>query len=370
MISLGTAVLSWLLPGRWGIRGISIITLLYLAWMAPVSLVLLIFTAVAGYFILHTGGRIPLNVRLICCLFLYTGILLHFKIQVAFASAGTGFLVPLGLSYYLFKQIHYAFEVYKKKLMRHSAEEYFIYLFFLPVLLVGPINRFPDFLKDLRRRRWNGPLASYGLQRCLFGYAKIVIVANYIFSYKIQQLTENKIIAADGWLANYLSVIRFPMNAYFQFAGYSDIAIGLSAIMGFRIMENFRNPFMATNLNEFWRRYHISLSSWCRDYVFTPVASYTRNVYMGVIVSMLVLSLWHEISLNYFIWGMVQAAGIMLSSRLMRFKSPFNPGRGFVIFEKGFKMFLVFHFFALSCILIKPQSWQSIMHQFRLLFNF
>ncbi len=113
-------------------------------------------------------------------------------------------------------------------------------------------------------------------------------------------------------LVAYLGILKFAANAYVQFAGYSDVAIGLGLTMGFRIQENFQAPFLASNFSDFWKRYHIFLTSWCRDYVFTPLLSLTRQGITAISASMLVLGLWYECSWRYLIWGAVQGLDIIL----------------------------------------------------------
>lgn len=362
LVCLLSALLSWTLPKKFQVRSIGIITAFFLSWYAPYSFFILFFTSLGSYLVWHKTTILPRS-KLLICIVIQFAILFLFKSYIAF-SIRNNFFIPLGLSYYLFKQIHYSFEMYKRTLSAHSGEEYFCYLFFMPVILVGPINRFPDFLKDLRRRRWNSELVSLGFERCLYGYAKIVIIGNYCLTYEgnkaILYFSEDHV-----WWSNYLDIIRFPLNAYFQFAGYSDIAIGMSMVMGFRIIENFNNPFWSGNMNEFWKKYHISLSSWCRDYVFTPVASYTRKPLLGLVLAVLVLSLWHEVSLRYFLWGCLQVAGILLTSYFAGFQI-LGGNRKSSLLKKGLKVLVVFHFFALSCVLIRQNSWEQVVQKFKL----
>ena len=110
-------------------------------------------------------------------------------------------------------------------------------------------------------------------------------------------------------------------NLYFQFSGYTDVAIGFALLLGFRVMENFDNPFLKQNISEFWRSWHISLSSWVRDYVFFPIVSVVRNRALAVMVAMLVLGLWHEASFRFLLWGLYHGAGIVAWHLLQKAKS-------------------------------------------------
>ena len=132
--------------------------------------------------------------------------------------------------------------------------------------------------------------------------------------------TSTASIARIPGLIEYLECVAFGANIYFQFAGYSSVAIGFALLLGFRIIENFDHPFLRPNISAFWRCWHISLSSWCRDYVYMPVAASTRSVALGAVASMVVIGLWHEISLRYLAWGLYHAGGILVWQGFQRVK--------------------------------------------------
>ncbi len=236
-----------------------IATAVFLGFVSPVSLVILTLTSLITFYVLNSNASQPAATLVI--VIQLSGVLLLFKLQtVLHFNLTQNASLPLGLSYYSFRQIHYAIEVYKKKMPALSIVEYLNYLFFLPTLLVGPINLFQPFLKDLRKRRWDNLLFSQGLERILYGLVKIVVIGNYLLTLKLN-LFCNSIAGDHVWLSTYLKVFKFTANAYFQFAGFSDVAIGLSMLFGFKIIENFNYPFLAKNIADFWKRWHISLSS-------------------------------------------------------------------------------------------------------------
>jgi alginate O-acetyltransferase complex protein AlgI len=150
------------------------------------------------------------------------------------------------------------------------------------------------------------------------------------------------------------------LNAYFQFAGYSDIAIGISLLLGYRIMENFNYPFLASNMQEFWSRYHMSLSAFCRDYIYTPIASYYRKPLLGLFATMAIIGLWHEITLPFLIWGLLQAAGIYLS---FIFKNNSDS-----IVRKNLGRIFVLNFFCLSCVVIDYEGLGRVWEVYKILF--
>ncbi len=216
--------------------------------------------------------------------------------------------------------IHYSFEAYKRKLRRHSFIEFMAYLFLMPPLIVGPIHRFPEFLNDYRRRHFDWDRFSKGIERVFYGYVKLIILANYLVTVHLQQFTISLPIDAFPFLIQFLEALVFWIGLYLRFSAYSDIAIGASTMMGFTIIENFYFPFLAQNISEFWRRWHISLTSWCRDYIYKPVAALTRRPNIALFVTMLVIGLWHSFSIKYIIWGLYHAGGIVVQQRWSKFR--------------------------------------------------
>jgi D-alanyl-lipoteichoic acid acyltransferase DltB (MBOAT superfamily) len=356
--------LSWLLPDRWQVRSILLGTLLFMVWKAPVSLLILSVTTLSSYWIFQS--RLNSGWAAVLILLQNVALFILYKLGIAqeVLSPIDRFL-PLGLSYYSFRQIHFALEKYKGKLAPHNFEEYAAYLFFLPTMLIGPIHRFQPFLRNMYRRRWNSELFSEGLERILYGYAKIVIIGNFLLT---DLLTRFSLYLQEDypWWSAYTRVMNYTLNTYFQFAGFSDVAIGLGLLMGFRVMENFNSPFSAPNINEFWNRWHISLSSWCKDYVYTTTASITRKPIIGILLTMLVIGLWHEISWRYVIWGSLHGLGIAVWHLYNRSKIPDRIGNGRGVYHL-LSVLITFHFVAFSFILIKEENWQAVGETIRAL---
>ena len=348
-------ILSWILPKKYVLLSQIVITAVFIFYKSPVSLGILTFITVGNFYVLHQSNfRKSLKIT-ISLLFL---ILLIFTVKIAM---GQEWPVPLGISYYTFRNIHYTLEYFKGKTKKESLLFYFAYNFFLPVFIVGPINRYVDFIKDWQRRRFDEAYFSTGLQRVLYGTSKIVIIGNYLLTLKFKYLMEN-IDPTYVWLRTYLETLRFIFNAYFQFAGYSDVAIGLSLLLGYRIVENFNYPFLATNMQDFWTKYHMSLSSFCKDYIYVPIASYSRKPLFGIIATMIIIALWHEVSIRYLLWGLLQAIGISLSS--------FFQNTSKSMLNKALGCLFVIHFFALSCIIISHDSLNSAFETYKIIFLF
>lgn len=357
--ALGLVPAAWLLPERWQLPAVSALTGGFMLVVSPVSALSLVGTASLSYGLFRVKMLTPAW-RVVLSITQAVAVWAVFKsewpVQLGWQST---IGIPLGLSYYTFRQIHYAIERYKQTLPVHTFTDYLTYLFFLPTLLIGPINRFPDFYRDSRRRRWDTALFSAGLERILYGYAKIVIIGNALLTAKLGQLIDHLQLDHPA-LATYVSVVRFATNAYVQFAGFSDIAIGLSLLIGIRVQENFQSPFLASNLNEFWKRYHISLSSWCRDYVFTPLLSLTRRPVVATLGAMLVLGLWHQWSSHYLAWGALQGLGVLVWHRFGQGgRQPVLSGWKFGA-SQWLGILVTFHYFCLTCILIQKDSWRDV----------
>ncbi|HYD32716.1 MAG TPA: MBOAT family O-acyltransferase [Azospirillaceae bacterium] len=305
----GTVALFRLAPNGLRHPVLAGITLAFLVVHAPGSVLPLVLFTVATYGLPRLGRGS--TAALLVAGALVGGVLLAFKAGLAAPAGGSARLVmPLGLSYYALRCLHYLIESYKGRLPPHGFGEFAGYLFFLPTLVAGPIHRFPDYLRDRRDPRRGAAALSRGLERILYGYVHIVVFGNWLVSLKLRGLVDS-LGPERARLAEYLDCLRFGANVYFQFAGYSSIAIGFALLLGFRVIENFNWPFLARNIADFWRRWHISLSSWCRDYVYMPVVALTRDVSLAALASMLVLALWHELSPRYVAWGLYHGLGVV-----------------------------------------------------------
>ena len=178
---------------------------------------------------------------------------------------------------------------------------------FFPTITIGPIHRFEDFLKSERRVRWSDQDFANGLERILYGYAKVIVVANWLVAAQLDSAIEK--LPQNTSLSVFAESMSYGFYLYFAFAGYSDIAIGISLLLGYQICENFNYPFLKRNIGEFWQSWHMSLSSWCRQYVFLPIFAKWRNLPLALIGAMLAIGLWHEFSVRFLLWGVYHGLG-------------------------------------------------------------
>jgi len=324
-LAVGFLAVAWLTRSRLGAAAIAGTTVVFLALVSPLSLAILAGLGAAAYVAARAGEGRRWRVAVVAAL--AASVVVGFKWQHRLGqSILETSVLPLGLSFYSLRVVHYAVEAYKGTLPGHTPGAFARYLLFAPTFVAGPINRFAAFQRDERRRRWSSPLFAAGLERVLYGFVKIVVIGNQLIGFRLGHWLETT-SALPAWLSAYLECLRYGLNLYVQFGGYSDVAIGLALAAGFRIGENFRWPFLARNLVDFWQRWHITLAAWCRDYVFGPVAAATRNAFLGVIASMLVLGLWHELSARYAVWGICHGAGIAICQawRRVGFPPPRSP---------------------------------------------
>lgn len=317
-----TIAVYWALPRSVRHYAVSASTALFLFVLSPLSAAVLAFFTLLAYVPVRYGRQSAAGV--LAASGAVAAVFVWFKSGISFG----GPLVPMGFGYYTLRALHYAFDSMKRTLPPHSFGQFLSYMFFLPTLVTGPINRFQEFHRNLSRYRFDPMFFSKGLERLLYGAVKIVVLANYEVSH-IMRLRVESLSESHEALAAYLDCVRWGLNLYFQFSGYSDIAIGFAMLLGFRIAENFNYPFLAMNIGEFWRRWHISLSDWCRDYVYKGALSVGRRSWLAVLASMLVLGVWHELSLRYLVWGVYHGAGIALWQGFQRVK-PSLPGLTFV----------------------------------------
>lgn len=216
-----------------------------------------------------------------------------------------GAFLPLGISFFTFEFIHYAHDRYRGRCPRGSVAEYFAFIFFFPTMVAGPIKRFQDFLPCLREPStdwvtdWNR-----GVTRILCGLAKKFVLADFLTSLS-DHLNREDISVAPRW-ALLLWLFGYGWKIYLDFSAYSDIAIGSGRLFGIRIPENFNWPYLATNIADFWKRWHISLYQWLVDYVFIPLGGSRRGqatTLRNIVVVMLVSGLWHGAALHFVLWG-------------------------------------------------------------------
>ena len=222
--------------------------------------------------------------------------------------------LPLGISFFTFHSISYLIDIARNQLSgKCKITTFLAYFFMFPHLIAGPIVRFKDVKDDLNERVDSHSLFNYGLYRFILGLNKKILIANSVapladmaFLFNV-----NSISTSDAWIG----ALAYMIQIYFDFSAYSDMAIGLAAMAGFRFHENFNSPYKATSIQDFWRRWHISLSSWLRDYVYIPLGGSrvaTYRIYFNLVFVFFLCGLWHGANMTFVIWGLYNGLFLIL----------------------------------------------------------
>ena len=352
----------WTLSARWRSWGLIASTMVCLLAYSPESAVLLSVFTIGSYYLSRPGAL--LGPRVLGAAVMVIGVLVYFKLVMRHERADTlvETVLPIGLSYYSFRCVHYLIERYRGTVPEHNFSQCLAYLFFLPTIVVGPIHRVRPFLQDLDRRKWDGQRLSEGLERLLYGYVKITVLGNFIVAGRLQDMIAT-IDPSHDVAVLYLRVVRDGLNLYLQFSGFSDVAIGFSLLLGYRVIENFNWPYLQRNLPDFWRSWHISLTSWCREYVYMPTLGATRNPYLSVLLTFVTIGLWHDISLGYLAWGVYNGLGVLACLQWQRVRRRIglrgikNRFAGGIV--HGLSVLLTTHYFWLGSILVREPDLQS-----------
>lgn len=212
-------------------------------------------------------------------------------------------ILPIGISFYVFKATSYLIDVYRRDVP--AAESYLelaAYIALFPQLIAGPIDRYRNLALQFRQRAHTLGYFSAGALRFMSGFCKKVLIADTIAPLADSIFALDRPTFVDAWLG----AGAYTMQLYFDFSGYTDMAIGLGLMMGFRFMENFREPYLAKSITDFWKRWHISLSSWFRDYLYIPLGGNRqgpRRTYVNLMVVMVLCGLWHGPAWTFVVWG-------------------------------------------------------------------
>ena len=339
----GVLLIYFLSPRKWKNVVLFLSSLFFYGWGEPRLLALMVFTILLFYLcglaIEHAPAQGQKKFWLILSAAVGLGLLGIFKYADFFISsfntvAGLGLpllkiALPVGISFYTFQSLSYTIDVYRGEVpAQRSLIRFGTYVSLFTQLIVGPIVRYVDVARELDRRTHSWEDAALGLQRFLTGLGKKVILADS-FALLIRLFRES---SEPSVLFYWMYAAAFTLNIYFDFSGYSDMAIGLGRILGFRFLENFNYPYLSGSITEFWRRWHISLGTWFRDYVYIPLGgsrvSRKRWVFNILVVWMLT-GLWHGAAWNFVLWGLFYAVLLLIEKFAERFtvNPPVNPDK-------------------------------------------
>ncbi len=294
-----------------------IFSLIFYAWGEPFYVLLLIGSAAFNYGMGRWLGReadpvrrkgllalaVAVNLAALA-VFKYTGLLVEtFRDLTGLAVHVPQIALPIGISFYTFQAMSYVIDVYRKNVpVQKSYLKFLMYISMFPQLIAGPIVRYADIAEQTENRHPTREDMFYGLIRFSTGLGKKILIADHAFGVASQLL--DGALGSATVVGTWLGVIMYTFQIYFDFSGYSDMAIGLGRIFGFRFNENFNLPYMATSITDFWRRWHISLSSFFRDYVYIPLGGNRKHKMLNLLIVWSLTGLWHGASWNFLLWGL------------------------------------------------------------------
>ena len=297
-------------------------SLFFYGWGEPKFLLFMVFSIVQGYVFARLIGRgrrkkLFLTLSLVLS-FALLGYCKYADFFIENFNAVTGLSLPLlkialpiGISFYTFQIASYEIDVYRGDVAaQHNFIDFAAYVAMFPQLIAGPIVRYRDIAPQLKERTHSLEAAASGASRFAVGLGKKVLVANVL----AQLVSAYKASAEQTALYAWLYAIAFTLQIYFDFSGYSDMAIGLGRIFGFTFPENFRYPYIAKSITEFWRRWHMSLGTWFRDYLYIPLGgsrcSRIRHIF-NILVVWMATGFWHGAAWNFGVWGLFYAVLLM-----------------------------------------------------------
>jgi len=223
---------------------------------------------------------------------------------------------PLGISFFTFEFVHYLYEVrVKRREPIRNPFHFAVFAIFFPCLAAGPIKRFPDFVPQLETLRNPSVATAWpAVQRIIRGLFKKVCIADLLVEYIV---VFEKLPAFNAPIVILLAVLQ-GFRIYYDFAGYTDIAVGMAQLLNLRVPENFNRPYFATTLQEFWRRWHMSLSSWIRDYIYIPLGGNRAHQALNLLAAMILCGLWHGAAWNFAAWGVYHGVGLVTEAGMRR----------------------------------------------------
>lgn len=303
-------IVYFLVPGcmknTWRNLVLFVFSLAFYAWGEPVYIWLMLFSTVVDYVNGGLAGYFMNRQRRgIAKIFVGLSVVINLSLLALFKYAGK-YALPIGISFYTFQSMSYTIDVYRGKAKAEKNPINFgAYISLFPQLIAGPIVRYSDIAKQLRQRTVQMERIRYGVVRFACGLGKKVLIANQ--AGEIFAAVTGYHASGMTTLSAWFGILAFMFQIYFDFSGYSDMAIGLMAIFGFEIPENFDHPYESKSITEFWRRWHISLGSWFKEYVYIPLGGSKKGMgrtFFNIFVVWFLTGLWHGASVNFVLWGL------------------------------------------------------------------
>jgi len=322
----------FLIPSMRGKNFILLIfSLLFYAWGEPIWITLLLFSSIVNYFmalfISNHRGSARSKLALLVSICINIGLLMTFKYADFFvdntnwlfgtAFTKPGITLPLGISFYTFLSLSYTLDVHRGHIsVQKSFLNFMVYVTMFPHLVAGPIVRYSEIQDTINNRKTSWNQAWSGINRFCLGLFKKVVIANTasILVEKYLEVQFTNLSSPEAWFG----ITLFSIQIYFDFSGYSDMAIGLGRIFGFNFLENFKHPYAATSVGDFYKRWHMSLGRFFRDYVYIPLGGNRKFQLRNIFIVWLLTGFWHGASWNFVLWGAFFGCCMILEKLLQR----------------------------------------------------
>jgi len=292
-----------------------IASLFFYAWGEPKNIVIMLLSIVVNYLLGHAVGRDWKfkNLCFVLAIVYNLGILfvfkyLNFTVDII-NSFGSNIEIrqialPIGISFYTFQIMSYVIDVYKGKAkLQRNIFDLGLYVSLFPQLIAGPIVRYVDVQNQIECRTTEWSKAGEGAIRFIIGFSKKILIADQLAT--LVDIVFNG--SYPSIISSWIGIVAYTLQIFFDFDGYSDMAIGLGKIFGFDFLENFNYPYVSQSIQEFWRRWHISLSTWFRDYLYIPLGGSRKGIFrtcVNLVIVFFLTGLWHGASFNFIVWGL------------------------------------------------------------------
>ena len=356
-------------------------SLFFYAWGEPKYVILMIVSIILNYFLAriieyfqNKDSKTKSKIILILAVVINIGMLFAFKyFNFAINNINSIFnsninikniALPIGISFYTFQALSYVIDVYRKNV---KAQRNIIilgtYISLFPQLIAGPIVRYSDIEKELIYKRFSINKFYDGLKRFIIGLGKKVIISNNV-ALIADTILNSAFLGEYGFFVTVIGILSYTMQIYFDFSGYSDMAIGLGKMFGFEFMENFNYPYISTSITEFWRRWHISLSSWFRDYVYIPLGgNRVKKIrwLLNILIVWILTGLWHGASWNFVLWGLFYGIILVIEKLAL--------GKFIKKFPKCIQWFYTFILVNIGWTIFRTEGIDNIIHLFSILTN-
>ena len=313
-----------------------IASVIFYAWGAFHFLPILLTSCFVNFYLvqkLSSYEGVKRRRAVVLSILINVGVLVYFKYAnfivdslgiEQLSASWTNIALPIGISFFSFQSLSYTLDVHRKTVKPlDKLSEYLVYILSFPQMIAGPIVRFTEVEKELRSRVVLNEDFLNGFYRFSLGLAKKVLIANTLATiFPLDQINLSGDLTLWSGPQALISILAYSFQIYFDFSGYSDMAIGLGSMLGFKFPENFKQPYKAVSITDFWRRWHITLSSWMRDYLYIPLGgnrvSSNYRLYSNLIFVFAISGFWHGASWNFLIWGLFHGTFLILDRLFLR----------------------------------------------------